>query len=204
MQKKLFVAVVALCLCMCCLIGVTVAWLTSESDTVTNTFTYGKVEITLDEADTDGSKTDVTTEGRDIANKYHLIPGSTYDKDPTVHVKAGSEACYVFVRVNNGLKDIVDPTTIEAQIIANGWKALVDANNDDIADDGVYYQEVSSLVNATVDTNLVVFENFKVNQNADVAAYGNATITVTAYAIQAENFADAEEAWENAPETWKQ
>ena len=77
----------------------TMAYLTSKTDVVKNTFTYGKVEITLDEADVDGSKTNSkTTIGgvvRDEANAYHLLPGGTYTKDPQVHIKSDSEDCYV-------------------------------------------------------------------------------------------------------------
>ena len=75
-----------LILCAALLVSATVmgtlAYLTSK-DTVTNTFSVGKVAITLDELDVDNS-----TEGendRDKANAYHLLPGETYDKDPTVH-----------------------------------------------------------------------------------------------------------------------
>ena len=50
MQKKFVISMIALCLCACCLVGVTVAWLTSTTETVTNTFSYGNVKITLDEA----------------------------------------------------------------------------------------------------------------------------------------------------------
>ena len=71
----------------------TMAYLTS-TDTVTNTFTIGRVEIKLDE-------TDVTnpTGPRVQANSYKLMPGTTYTKDPTVTVKAGSEESYVRMKV---------------------------------------------------------------------------------------------------------
>ena len=78
------------------------AYLTS-SDTVTNTFTVGKVEIKLDE-------TDVTnpTGPRVKANSYKLMPGTTYTKDPTVTVKAGSEESYVRMKVTfNNAKEII-------------------------------------------------------------------------------------------------
>lgn len=70
---------------------------------MTNTFTVGKVEIKLDE-------TDVTnpTGSRVQANSYKLMPGTTYTKDPTVTVKAGSEESYVRMKVtfNNATKII--------------------------------------------------------------------------------------------------
>lgn len=93
--------------CMLVLLGVgtigVLAYFT-DVDAVTNTFTVGNVDIELDEADV---KPDGTYEkehdDRVKANEYHLIPGHTYIKDPTVTVKAGSEDAYVrmLVKVEN-------------------------------------------------------------------------------------------------------
>ncbi len=80
----------------------TMAYLTSSAE-VKNTFTIGKVEIKLDE-------TDVTnpTGPRVTANSYKLMPGTTYTKDPTVTVKAGSEESYVRMKVTfNNAKEII-------------------------------------------------------------------------------------------------
>ena len=185
--------ILALLLCAVLLVGATVAgtvaYLTSQ-DVVTNTFTVGQVAITLDEEDVDNS-----TEGendRDKANKYHLMPGTTYTKDPTVHVKNDSEPSYIFVEIVNQLKDIVDATTIEDQIIANGWTALTEGGN-------VYYKTWSKAEDATGEyTDLVVFQNFKIKNdvsNTTLNSYENKTITVTAYAIQQANTTDAATAW---------
>ena len=91
-SKALLLTLCAVLLVAASVLG-TMAYLTS-TDTVTNTFTVGKVEITLDE-------TDVTnpTGPRVKANSYKLMPGTTYTKDPTVTVKAGSEESYVRMKV---------------------------------------------------------------------------------------------------------
>ena len=75
----------------------TMAYLSSQ-DVVTNTFSVGKVTITLDEADvkTDGTKEDTTD--RVKRNEYHLMPGHDYIKDPTVHVAANSENRWIFIK----------------------------------------------------------------------------------------------------------
>lgn len=89
--------VVVLALCMAAIAAAsvfgTMAYLT-DNEAVTNTFTVGNVNIKLDEADV---KTDGTpdTDDRVQANEYHLLPGRTYTKDPTVTVEAGSEDSYV-------------------------------------------------------------------------------------------------------------
>jgi predicted ribosomally synthesized peptide with SipW-like signal peptide len=111
-ENKKAKKVVALLLCAVLLVvgsvTGTMAYLTSQ-DSVTNTFTVGKVAITLDEALVDeygkpmrvdsGSKVYVTLVAdadRVDANTYKLIPSNTYVKDPTIHVDPNSESCFVF------------------------------------------------------------------------------------------------------------
>lgn len=185
----------------------TYAYLTSTTDTVTNTFTVGNVTITLDEADVDGSKTNVTTEGRDMKNTYKLVPGVTYAKDPTVHIVKGSEECYVFVKVTNGLGQYeaadgsikVDKSVyknIAKQMDEKGWKQLNGVS-------GVYYlNEKVNAVESKVDIDKVVFTEFMVantvNKDTNVK-----DIVVEAYAVQAAGFETAAKAWEAAPlEAW--
>ena len=91
--KHLILAVVAVFL-ITATIFTTIAYLTSKQE-VKNTFTVGNVVIGLDEALV---KTDGTPDGdlrTEIGNQYHLLPGMSYTKDPTVTVKANSEDCYV-------------------------------------------------------------------------------------------------------------
>lgn len=102
-SKALLTVLCAMLLVVVSVCG-TLAYLTSQ-DEVVNTFTVGDVEILLDEIDydkeTDTNDTDITegtgnTDGqRDKANEYHLLPGHTYPKDPTVTVMKDSEDSYV-------------------------------------------------------------------------------------------------------------
>lgn len=55
-------------------IGGTLAWLTDTTEPVTNTFTYGDINITLAE----------TTE------VYKMVPGNSISKDPSVTVESGA------------------------------------------------------------------------------------------------------------------
>lgn len=77
----------------------TIAYLTS-TDEVVNTFSVGKVGITLNETKVDENGEIVyddnndpvkTTEG----NVYRIIPGKDYLKDPTMTVEAGSDEAYL-------------------------------------------------------------------------------------------------------------
>ena len=182
MRTKTKALVLALCavLLVVTTVFVTMAFLTSE-DSVQNTFTVGEVTISLDELDVDDSDNDGSTTDRDKANEYKLIPGKTYTKDPTIHVGANSEDCYLFVKVENGLvnAEADGNTTIAAQMIANGW-SLVDGETN------IYvYEEV---VTAETGANVVVFSSFTIDGETVVADYETAEINVTAYAIQAEGF----------------
>ena len=174
--KALLVSICAILLVVTT-VFVTMAFLTSKTGDVVNTFTIGDVKITLDEAKVDNmGEKDGTT--RVTANSYKLIPGHSYIKDPTVHVDANSEDCWIFVKVENGLKDIIDTKTIEAQMAEKGWTAVAGQTN-------VYaYKDVVS-----ANANVVVFDDFKLKGDENVANYANASIKITAYAIQADGFA---------------
>ena len=200
--KALAVSLCAILLVVASVMG-TMAYLTS-TDKVENTFTVGNVQITLDEADVDTDGTPVEGAERVKKNEYHLMPGHTYTKDPTVHFAAGSEASYLFVKVENGIKDIIDTTTnIENQITTNGWTKLDGVDN-------VYYKTVVAN-NSDKAIDHVVFGSFKIKDDVngeELAKYnteknskGEITngkqITVTAYAVQQDGFEDAKDAWTN-------
>ena len=105
MKKRTLALILALVLVFGAAVGGTIAYLT-DTDTVTNTFTVGKVDITLDEAKvTEYGVIDSTANTRVTENTYKLIPGHTYTKDPTIHVDADSEKCWLFVKIENGLED---------------------------------------------------------------------------------------------------
>ena len=193
-SKALLLALCAAALSVGVTFG-TLAYLT-DSEAVTNTFTVGQVHISLDELDTDGSKTNVTPDSdpvRDKANEYHLIPGQTYTKDPIVHVRADSESSWVFVKVENGISNIecddAGYVSVAAQVANNGWTSLDGATN-------VFYK---SWEKGAADCDLEVFEGFKVDgavTNDQIATYANSQIVVTAYAIQAAGFeSDVSGAW---------
>ena len=194
-ENKKAKKVVALLLCAVLLVvgsvTGTMAYLTSKA-TVTNTFTVGTVAITLDETDVDEYGVAVTPSARTNANEYKLIPGHTYVKDPVIHVAAGSEACYLFVKIDNGISGIEGTNTIASQMTANGWtdkgsgfyaKALpVDARNE--------AQDVAT------------FGTFTIANTADISSSGAAKIIIKAYAVQADGFTDVDDAWDKAPTDW--
>ena len=92
--KKTILIVAAMLLVAALAVGGTLAYLTSTTDEVVNTFTVGDVEITLTETSEakDGALAG-TPDGTGF--KYHILPGLKYDKEPVVTVEEGSEDCYV-------------------------------------------------------------------------------------------------------------
>lgn len=189
-RKALLLSVCAMLLVAASVMG-TMAYLTAKS-TVQNTFTVGSVNITLDETDVDNSTSGAS---RDQANAYNLMPGTAYTKDPTIHVAAGSEDCWVFVKVENGLAAFEAGTgTIAAQIAANGWKQLSDASGNAIT--GVYYRQHTK---ADSVTDYVVFSTLTIADNANtLEGWSNISgemITVTGYAVQDANVETALDAW---------
>ena len=156
-------------------VGGTIAWLTAETAPVTNTFTVGDINIELAETTTN----------------YKMVPGNTIAKDPKVTVKAGSEACWLFVKV-------VESNTLGTYIdydMASGWTALSGV-------DGVYYREVAASAadqtfSVLADNKVTVYDTVtKAQMDAlKVAGATQPTLTFTAYACQKDNVADAAAAW---------
>lgn len=193
-MKKKITTVVALILCAVLLVAgsvaATLAYLTSKTSEVRNTFSVGNVTITLDEAPVDATGTE-TTGDRVTANTYKLIPGEDYDKDPTVHIKPGSESSYLFVKVTNGIAAIEanadGKDTIAEQMTANGWVAVAGYT------DLYVYKTAQETGDATLvsnsgnaDVDKIVFTNFYIANDAVVTNYSSAAITIQAFAIQAD------------------
>lgn len=188
MRTKTKALVLALCavLLVVTTVFVTMAFLTSE-DSVQNTFTVGEVTISLDELDVDDSDKDGSTTDRDKANEYKLIPGKTYTKDPTIHVGANSEPCYLFVKVENGLvnAEADGNTTIAKQMENKGWFPV------NGTEDVYYYGTSTTIAAVNGGQDKVVFNEFTIDDSVeadDLVKYADKEIKVTAYAIQAEGF----------------
>ena len=189
--KKLVVAVVALSLALVTVVGATLAFLLDESNVVTNKFTYGKIEIVL----TENNKAD--QDGLEFTN---VVPGDVLKKDPIVTVNAGSEACYVYVLIDNQLGDAAS-----YNIDTTKWILVEDYTN---ATKKLYrYYEVVNALEAAKD--LAVFSELTFRPNltsADLTTLKDKNVVITAYAYQAENLAATAEASitaaNDAAKTW--
>ena len=176
-MKKTLIAIVVTALACLCIVGTTFAWLVDKTETITNTFTFGNIDIAL-------------TESTDLDLK--MIPGKTITKDPKVTVAAGSEACWVFVKIEASANY---GDFFAAYAVADGWTAL-DGQT------GVYYREVATNNEAQEfkvlkNDQITVLETVTKAQFDDMKNGTTAapTLAFTAYAVQKDGVDTAAGAW---------
>ncbi len=216
--KALLMTLCAVALVVGTLFG-TLAYLT-DSEAVTNTFTVGQVHIKLDEADVKSDGT-LETNNRVQSNEYHLLPGQSYIKDPTVTVEATSDESYIrmLVTVENytDLKEAFPVSKYAEwyagdvfllQYLVNGWdnakwistgNVSVDTTKDTATYEFRYYTTATP-ASGPSDNGVLepLFTEIKVPgtvNNEELAKLANVVIKVEAHAIQAVGFDNADAAW---------
>lgn len=183
---KVALTAFAVCLMVFSVIGGTVAWLMTSTEPIVNVFTHGDIQITLTE-----QKGEELTDGR----YFRMTPGKDIEKDPKLTVLAGSENCWLFVKIVESadapLGDYIE------YAVADGWTALENTP-------GVYYRTVDAADQA---------QEFDILKDNKVSVKGSVTLemlrgldssnyprmTFTGYAVQR----DAQiEAIDTAAEAW--
>ena len=185
-STKVFLSLLALVLVVGCAVGGTIAWLTATTDPVVNTFTYGKINIAL-------------TETKPENKKATIIPGVNISKDPKVTVKADSEACWLFVKVEEKGTFVNGKVTYSVKTGEGNWTSLP-------GEPGVYYREVEAV---TVDTDFYVLAGDTTYPHGVVTVSENLTkedikgltethpqLIFTAYAVQKDGINTAADAWD--------
>lgn len=205
MKTKTKVLLIALCAVLLVAASVlsTLAYLTA-TDTVTNTFTVGKVSIKLDEAKANTDGTLVANADRVKANTYKLLPGHTYNKDPMVTVLAGSESSYIKLNVVVTKSAELDAIGVDLLTTFKGYDStnwIYKGNTEDTTASTRTYEFWYKEAVAAYDVDVALdalFDQIVVPgtiTNAQLETIEGMTITVTAHAIQADGFADAAAAW---------
>lgn len=183
----------------------TLAWLTAQTPTVTNTFTSAELfanpenDFTLWEheaKDDDGDGVYTLNSSNEVtSNSYRILPGVNIPKNPTVDVVGLEEHAYLYIKVTSTL-----PEGLTYSIDSSNWTVLSGY-------DGVYVYSgpnaESNIVKATnsapktfeatilTDNQIVVADNYS-GTSDDI------TLSFNAYMVQATgNGADAAEAWTN-------
>ena len=202
MKKKILAVVLAVVVLAVAAVGATLAWLMDTSDTVVNTFTLGNVSISLSET--------ITNDNGEGGNAYQLIPGNTYAKDPKVTVTGDSEACWLFIKVDEA------GTNAAAALeyaVRNDWTQLTVEQDDgeggkiNVPVAGVYYREVAAseddqsfyvLAGGADDLangQITIRSTLTSDQMTEIQNGTVPSLAFTAYAIQKDNVANANTAW---------
>ena len=195
MKKNTLLLVLSLTLILGIVVGGTIAWLKDSTEEVINTFTVGDINIDLEEHplktgdDYDGKTIDTSKPTVKAEDKYKMLPGRVLQKDPFVTVKANSEACWLFVKVEKS--DNFD--TYMTYEIADGWTAVPGQT-------GVYYRQVAA---TTADSDpIYILKNNQITVKSEVtktqlesAATSKPTLKFTAYAVQQEGLNAVADAW---------
>ncbi len=206
MKIKTKALVIIACVVMIVTVGImgTIAYLTT-SVSVENTFTVGKVEISLDEAKVDENGLALTGDKaeRVQGNTYTILPGGQYDKDPTVTVKAGSAKCYVRLKIT--VKDVLADDSQKGidlfREVSKKWTVGSEKGVHDTEKDVyTFYAYYSSVVEPSDEETKLdpVFKGFNIPETLTTEQFNNlndAKITVCAEAIQADGFDTEAEAW---------
>ena len=212
-NRKKLTTLIALLMCAILAFGIagSLAYYTSVSEKITNTFSYDSsdndyddedgacVSITLSETITDNyyNTTETFTVG-ETAN-VDLKPGSDYTKTATVTIDNNSIDCYVFLLVKNTLTSVVKYN----DYLTQEYNAVGGTTWSGIASDGNYtlWFCTSGTYSAgdSVGIDIVIKVSGDVTSASQIAGVEDAEIVFYAYAIQSD-YVDAATAKEEAKE----
>ena len=199
-KKSILLTLTAVVLAMAIGVGGTIAYFTSTTDDVKNTFTVGNVAITLDEAEVVYENDEWTaTETRVEENKYeNVYPGAHLPKDPTIHVSAGSQQAYAAMKVVISDADawlalagshasLNDLENVFEGYVEENWTKIA-FNHDTEANTLTYvYMWEKGKVSAGADLCLFTAMNIPAELSSDeIKTIDGFTVTATGYAVQAQ------------------
>lgn len=183
MKKKVTAIALAVCILAVAVIGATMAYFT-DTDSKTNTFTFGKVDIDLTEDSTDANgavKGYMSTDGG--ITYPGVLPGLVYSKIPTVTVKDDSLPAYVAITATV-------PTIYDWDgLFNNKIDSAFDWEKKTVGANTVYYFYAKNPVQPG--DSVTPFTEVKINPALTQDGVSKAfNVIVNAYAIQTEGFAD--------------
>lgn len=191
MKKKVTAIALAVCILAVAVIGATMAYFT-DTDSKTNTFTFGKVDIDLTEDSTDANgavKGDISTDGG--ITYPGVLPGLVYSKIPTVTVVEGPAWVVVTVTV---------PTIYDHADFFNRTANENDFEMDKkvVGKNTIYYFYSTNKDGVATGVTLKLFDQIKINPaltQDNVKNLPTFDVVVNAYGIQKEGFNDAKSAF---------
>lgn len=192
MKKKVTAIALAVCILAVAVIGATMAYFT-DTDSKTNTFTFGKVDIDLTEKSIEDKEKGVKvgTVGTDGGITYDkVLPGLVYSKIPTVTVKNDSLDAWVIITAT--VPTVYDWDGLFNNTVSTDFTMV----KKPVGDNTVYYFYANAAV--TAGRSVTPFTEVKINsaltQN-DVKNLPTFNVVVNAYGIQKDGFDDAKAAF---------
>lgn len=190
-KNKKLIAIISCMILLIGAVGATIAWLTDETDEVVNTFTTSDINITLTE---------------NTGENYKMVPGYDISKDPMTKVVAGSEECFLFVK----LEKSSNFDNYLTYAIADGWTQLIADKDGNLITDLIYYRTVKT---ADMGSEYSILNGNKVTVKDTVTkemmealnevGATKPTLSFKAYASQLHKNNDSDftpaEAWANVP-----
>lgn len=198
-KKKTIIAAVVLLAVL--VVGGAIAYFT-DTDTKTNTFTIGNVDISLTEDGWDALADANNNDIPDVAED--MMPGESVTKDPTINNLSTKNPAYVFAKVEVPCTTIVAPATTSEELFTYttnaGWtelsSAAVACTSGGTATHVYYYGTGGTLTalakaaNASTPTptSNPVFSSVTLRSTlkGNEGLTGNKNIVVTGYGIQTE------------------
>ena len=200
-MKKKKTILAALVLLLVVAVGGAIAYFT-DTDTKTNTFTIGNVDISLTE---DGWNALADANNNDIPDVAEdMMPGESVTKDPTINNLSTKNPAYVFAKVEVPCTTIVAPATTSEELFTYttnaGWtelsSAAVACTSGGTATHVYYYgtgETLTALAKAAnastpTPTSNPVFSSVTLRSTlkGNEGLTGNKNIVVTGYGIQTE------------------
>ena len=175
MKKKIYILIISILSISSFLVGTSVAWLSSTTDTVVNTFTYGDINIKIEETDTGDN------DNNEFTNSYKMLPGNKITKDPKITVLKNSEDSYLFIEIKES-ENFKDFMTYE---LVEGWSLIEGTENVYVKE--VNFSEQNQEFYVLKDNTVTVLESVTKAMLNDLDKDGQTnypTLSFTAYAVQ--------------------
>ena len=189
-KSKLVIVVISILSICSFLIGTSVAWLSSKTDEVVNTFTYGDINIKIEETDTGDN------DNNEFTNEYKMLPGNKITKDPKITVLANSEDSYLFVEIkeSENFKDFMKYELVEGWTLVEGTENVYVRETTKSDKDQEFFVLKDNTVTVLESVTKSMLNNLDKNGQTNYP-----TLSFTAYAVQRDSKI---EAIDTAVEAW--
>lgn len=190
-KKNLITTVASVALVGVIAVGSTLAYLSAQDGTLTNTFTFDN-SLTIDLYESGNDQSDVGKGEFNVSNGIdytNVVPNTDLTKEVKLDVTTNFDA-YVYVNIQPGTEEGALMILDEDAIAANGW---VSVNTDDNGY-GIYRYEKTAV--ADIAKTLSVFDKVTVPDSSDPAETTLKDVVIDVFAMQSAGYdavdADAE------------